>query len=196
MDKTLEYYNKNAKEFVEGTLNADMSVLYTMFRKYVPSGSVILDMGCGSGRDTKYFTGQGYTVVAMDGSEELCKLAENYTGQEVLCMAFNELDAVEQFDGIWACSSILHVPKDDLPDILHRIQRALKLGGYLYASFKYGAFSGNRNGRYFTDLTEDQFTHILDAVGGFEVIESFVSKDVRAGRADEKWLNLFLKRTK
>ena len=71
---------------------------------------IILDFGCGSGRDTKAFLDAGFRVDATDGSAELCALASSYTGIRVRQMLFNELDAVDQYDGIWACASILHLP--------------------------------------------------------------------------------------
>ena len=75
MSKTLDYYNENAEAFCENTVNADMSSQYNMFEKYMFDGARVLDFGCGSGRDTKYFIEQGYHVEAIDGSEELCKRA-------------------------------------------------------------------------------------------------------------------------
>lgn len=194
MDKTVHYYDRNASSFVEGTVHADMSALYALFQKYCTPGSRILDFGCGSGRDTKYFKEQGYTVDAIDGSPELCRIASEYTGLPVKQMYFHELNAAAAYDGIWACSSILHVPERELPDILSRLYRALVVGGYLYASFKYGSFSGDRNGRFFTDFTEESFPALLSAVPGMQLIETAVTGDVRPERAQERWLNLILKR--
>ena len=194
MDKTVQYYDNNALSFVDGTLNADMTELYAFFQKYCTPGVAILDFGCGSGRDTKYFISQGYHVDAIDGSLELCKIASEHSGIAVKHMYFHELNADEQYDGIWACSSILHVPVDDLPDILSRLYRALVVGGYLYTSFKYGDFSGDRNGRYFTDFTESSFQDLLSKIPGFQVVETAITGDVRVGRENEKWLNLIIKR--
>ncbi len=194
MDKTVQYYDNNASSFVDDTLNADMTELYALFQKYCTPGAAILDFGCGSGRDTKYFKSQGYHVDAIDGSLELCKIASEHSGVAVKHMYFHELNAVEQYDGIWACSSILHVPVDDLPDVLSRLYRALVVGGHLYTSFKYGDFSGNRNGRYFTDFTESSFQDLLSKVPGFHIVETVITGDVRVGRENEKWLNLIIKR--
>lgn len=195
MDKTIEYYDNNASSFVDSTINADMKELYAFFQKHCVPGATILDFGCGSGRDTKYFLAQGYQVDAIDGSKELCKIASEHTGVTVKHMYFHELEAVEKYDGIWACSSILHVPTNELPDILTRLYRALVIGGCLYASFKYGDFSGDRNGRFFTDFTEDRFFSLLSNIPGLEVVETAITGDVRAGREQEKWLNLIIKRT-
>jgi SAM-dependent methyltransferase len=164
MNKTIEYYDENATIFADGTFKADMTEIYAFFQKYCKQGSKILDFGCGSGRDSKYFIETGYQVDAIDGSKELCKIASNYTGLTVKHMYFNELNLEEKYDGIWACSSILHIPNNELTDILKRISRALKLGGYLYTSFKYGDFSGERNGRYFSDFTENTFRNLIDKI--------------------------------
>lgn len=194
MDNTVKYYDDHAASFAEDTINADMSEPYALFQKYCVPGSTILDFGCGSGRDTKYFLSQGYKVDAIDGSLELCKIAAVHAGIIVKHMLFNELEEVEQYNGVWACSSILHVPIDELPNILFRLHRALKPGGYIYTSFKYGDFSGDRNGRYFSDFTADSFSELLLKVPGLQVVETVITSDVRVGREHEKWLNLIIKK--
>ena len=78
MDKTIEYYNQNADMFAQGTRLVDFTILQERFRKMLPVGSRILDFGCGSGRDTKYFLEKGYQVAATDGSAELCRLAGSF----------------------------------------------------------------------------------------------------------------------
>jgi hypothetical protein len=81
-----------------------------------------------------------------------------------------------------------------LVDVMKKIVVALKDKGLLYTSFKYGVYEGIRNGRYFTDMTEDSLEKLLKEVGGFEVEELWVTSDVRPGRGEEKWLNLFLRK--
>lgn len=191
---TIDYYNKNAKQFVETTASVEFHNMQNKFLDKLPKGATILDFGCGSGRDTKYFLEQGYCVEAIDGSVELCKLASEYTGINVQHMYFQELSEVEKYDGIWACSSILHLPVSDLADVMKKMQIALKANGIIYTSFKYGTFAGERNGRYFTDMTEDTFAILLQQVDGLAVEELWITSDVRPGREDEKWLNLILRK--
>ena len=161
---TLDYYNAKATEFVSGTINVDFTEIQDAFLELVPKGGNILDFGCGSGRDTKYFLSKGYEVDAIDGSEEICKIASEYTGISVKQMLFEELDVCEKYDGIWACASILHVEKNALPSILRRMQTAIKQGGIIYTSFKYGNFEGVKNGRFFTYLMEESLIEILKEI--------------------------------
>lgn len=116
----LAYYNSRAKDFVSGTVDVAFAEIQDIFLDYIPIGGKILDFGCGSGRDTKYFLSKGYKVVATDGSEEICRIASEYTGVPIKQMLFEELDAIEEYDGIWACASILYVEKAQLPDILKK----------------------------------------------------------------------------
>lgn len=193
-NQTLDYYNQKAKEFASGTVDVAFTEIQNLFLQYVPDGGKILDFGCGSGRDTKYFLSKGYGVDATDGSEELCRIASEYSGITVRHMLFEELDEVEKYDGIWACASILHVEKKQLPDILKKIAVATENGGVVYTSFKYGDSEGMRNGRYFTYLKEDSFREILDTVPELTIEKLWVSADVRADRGDEQWLNLILRK--
>lgn len=194
IQNTIQYYDKNAKDFIDGTISVEFSATQTRFSLKLKDGAHILDLGCGSGRDTKYFLEHGYRVTAADGSAELCKQATKYTGIPVKHMLFQELDERELYDGIWACSSILHLPLPELYDVFCRIRLALKDGGVLYASFKYGSYEGERNGRYFTDMTEDKFSDFLMNIKGLELEEQWVTSDVRPGRGDERWLNIILRK--
>ena len=191
---TLNYYNSNAAVFSETTKNVDFSEVQQIFTNYLSPNASILDFGCGSGRDTKYFLDQGYHVTATDGSEVICKMATDYTGIQVKQMLFEELDDRNQYDGIWACASILHLSREELPDIFHKMHQALKTNGIIYTSFKYGIFEGERNGRYFTDFTEEKFEKFVQNIENVKLREEWITSDVRPGRGDEKWLNLILQK--
>ena len=195
MDNTIEYYNKNAEQFVQGTLSVDFTATQERFLSKLSLGTCILDFGCGSGRDTKYFLDKGYQVDATDGSAELCKLASEYTGICVKQMLFEELDEYEKYDGIWACSSILHLDKRALKDVLKKMAVALKANGVVYTSFKYGDFEGERNGRYFVDFTQETFGEFIREVPELQIEEYWITGDVRPGRGEEKWLNLILRKS-
>lgn len=191
---TLDYYNQNAKKFITGTISVDFGTIQNRFLDKLHPGAEILDYGCGSGRDTKYFLEQGCKVTAIDGSQELCKLASEYTGIQVKHMLFRDLDEKEAYDGIWACSSILHVPANELQDIIKKMANALRAHGIIYTSFKYGTFEGERNGRYFTDMTEETFAKLIQDMDELEIEEQWITSDVRPGRGEEKWLNLILRK--
>lgn len=193
-NSTLIYYNHNAEEFYKDTVNVNFITMQKHFLSKLKNGAHILDFGCGSGRDTKYFLEQGYHVEAVDGSVELCRRAAEYTGIEVKNMLFQELAEADKYDGIWACSSILHLPVEELADVMRRMADALKDQGIIYTSFKYGTFAGERNGRFFTDMTEETFADFLGDIKGLAVEEQWTTSDVRPGRGEEKWLNLILRK--
>lgn len=192
--KTIEYYNYNASDFIVSTQRVEFHKIQVKFVEKLSKGCCILDFGCGSGRDTKYFLSQGYQVDAIDGSEEMCRFASEYTGISVKHMLFQELSAENLYDGIWACSSILHLPYNELKEVIIKISHALKENGILYASFKYGTFEGERNGRYFTDMNEEKMEKLLHETAVFHTEEQWLSEDVRPGRGDEKWLNIILRK--
>ena len=188
-DTTTDYYNSYAQDFIDGTVNVDTGNLRERFLKYIPTGGSVLDLGCGSGRDTKCFKDARYKVTAIDASQELCIKASEYTGIDVRCMRFEELDDVGKYDGIFACASLLHVPEGELPGILDKINTALKPQGVLYASFKYGDFAGERDGRYFHDMNEKSVEELFMSIPGFKIEEMWQSHDVRRDK-DAYWINV------
>ncbi len=205
---TLDYYNKYAVEFSKDTFDVKFTETQDLFLSLLKPDSYILDFGCGSGRDTRYFLQQGYRVEAIDGSKSLCEIAQKNTGIPIRQMLFQDLREIDEYDGIWACSSILHLAKSELLTVMKRMVQALKENGIIYTSFKYGDFEGERNGRYFTDFTEKSFTEFLEKLKIFNentkntedkvseiIIEKiWITEDVRPGRGDEKWLNLILRK--
>lgn len=193
-NKTLDYYNTNASSFAEATVDVDFYDTQKHFQNLLPEQGCILDFGCGSGRDTKYFLSQNFVVDAIDGSEKLCHIASDYTGIKVKKMLFNELEKIEKYDGIWACSSILHLPQNELKAVLGKMVKALKINGIIYTSFKYGNFEGERNGRYFIDFTEEKFNKFVQNIENVKLKEEWITCDVRPGRGEEQWLNIILQK--
>ena len=195
MSKTIEYYNNNAADFVSGTINADVTYMQDKFLALLPKGARILDFGCGSGRDTKYFLEKGFRAEGVDGSEELCRIASENTGTTFRHMMFSELDEIDTYDGIWACASILHLPKTELKDVLMKMIRAVKDRGYLYVSFRHGDFEGYINDRYFSYFTEESFIDFISDIQEMKIVDKWVSEDVRPDRRELKWLNMILRKS-
>lgn len=194
-NRTQDYYHQNADAFFDDTVEVDMSPLYRRFLPLVREGAAILDAGCGSGRDALAFANLGYSVTAFDASPALAALAENHFGGPVHCLRFQDITWQAQFDGIWACASLLHVPEAELPDVMQRLRNALKPRGILYASFKYGNSEREHHGRRFTDLDESGLAALLRQVPGLDEVETWTTGDLRPGREAERWLNTLLRRT-
>lgn len=191
---TENYYNKNAKSFFNSTINIDMSELYEKFEKHLNPFDYILDLGCGSGRDVLYFKNKGYRVLGIDNSDELIKLAKEYTNSEILKLDFRQLNFSNEFDAIWACASLLHLKRKEVDKVFEKCINALKQNGVIYISFKYGDFEGIRNGRFFTFYNEELMNDLLSNYNNVDLIESWKTQDLRKDRNNEYWLNIIVKK--
>lgn len=185
---TINFYNQNAESFVQGTLNVDMQSLYRPFVRQLPKNALILDAGCGSGRDSKAFIDMGYRVEAIDASEAMVEHASTYSGIDVQHKTFQQVDVINRYDAIWSCASLLHVPLAELPEVIAKLSRSLKSNGVWYLSFKYGNTERIKDGRTFTDLDEVSLEALLSHQHDIEIVETWVTEDARPDRA-EKWLN-------
>lgn len=190
---TLKYYQDNAQTFFDGTVNVDMSSLYETFTKHLAPGARVLDAGCGSGRDAKAFLEMGYQVEAFDASPAMVELAREHAGLPVQVMTFADVEWKEEFDGIWCCASLLHVPAVELPGVMRRLADALKPGGVWYVSFKYGDGEREVDGRRFTDMDEGKLRALLSTVAMIAVISLWTTQDKRPLR-DEVWINGVLRK--
>ncbi len=192
--ETLDYYQSNAEKFFDDTVSIDLTDLYYPFLELMPETGLILDAGCGSGRDTRFFLRQGFDVVAFDNAPEMVKLASHYTGQDCLLLSFDDIHFENKFDGVWACSSMLHVPKNNMINVLNKLCAALKHDGILYTSFKYGDDQVFRNGRLFSNYDEESFNAVITDQKELEMLKYWKTNDLRPGREGEKWLNILLQK--
>lgn len=199
---TLNYYQTHAQDFFEETLNVDMQDLYQPFLTNLPLSNLfnqqnILDVGCGSGRDSLFFDKQGFAVTAMDGSQNLIELAKNQNPTiHWQCLDFYQIknqNWQNQFTGIWACASLLHLPFDELPNVINDLILMLKTNGVFYASFKYGDSDREKDGRFFCDMNEQRWQSIFLQLKNVSLIQTWQTKDRRADR-EEVWFNSLLKK--
>ena len=156
---SIEYYDQNTTQFVNATIDADMTNVYAEFEKYIDLGGTILDLGCGSGRDSLYFYDKGYKVVAVDPSTAMCSETRKRVPIEVFLMRAEDIGFIEKFDAVWACASLIHVARENMRATVSKIIQALKCGGIFYSSWKYGHGEQVRQGRYFAYFINPRYSH-------------------------------------
>jgi SAM-dependent methyltransferase len=193
---TIRYYDDHADEYVSSTADVDMEPLYQPFLELVAEGGTILDAGCGSGRDTKAFLDRGYRVSAIDGSVKMVEATKRLTGQSASQLRFQDVESEDEFDGIWACASLLHVSRAELDDVLARFVTALRPGGICYISFKEGNGERREGERQFTDFTEDDLREKLKRHKPLDVVRTWITNDLRPGRSNERWVNALLRKVR
>jgi mutator protein MutT len=189
---TSAFYNDNAKAYYDETLVNDMNKVRNRFLAALPDDSNeqnILDLGCGSGRDSKAFIDAGFTVTALEASEDLAILAEELIGQPVLNMRYQQLQIKNTYEGIWACASLLHCPDSQIEYVMQKCINALKDNGVFYFSFKYG--EGERldeRGRFFNDYTVDSLEALIEKFTELEVVDIWRETTPLRGQV-QAWIN-------
>ena len=194
IDKTIDFYNKNAENYCSKTIGIDLTQIYEKFLKYIPKQGAILDLGCGSGRDSLYFLNNGFDVTSMDASIEMVKLSSKLINQKTIHRKIEDIDFKDKFDGIWACASLLHINKNATVDVYNKLLSALKIEGILYASYKYGINTMVKEERYFNNYDENSFSEMIKNIKSLELIEFWTTLDLRQEGNNQKWLNILLKR--
>ena len=194
IDKTINYYNENAETFYQNTVDIDLEPFYEKFLRYIPDKGRILDVGCGSGRDSLYFINNGYDVTSIDASEEMVKLSSALTGQSTIHLRIEDIDYQNKFNGIWACASLLHIEKILTEKVLISLGNALKKNGVLYASYKYGTNTSILEGRYYNNFDESSFGAVIGNIEKLGIVNQWTTDDLRPSRENEKWLNVLLEK--
>lgn len=194
-----DFYDANAEQFLTDTRHVDMSALLERFIDELPEAPAdtvrILDAGTGSGRDARAFHHAGYQVAAFDASPAMVKAATEFAGLPVQHMRFEDFSWEHPFEGIWACASLLHVTRRDLPSVMRRLANHLVTDGILYASFKLGFGDRQKDGRHFTDMTEESFSALLDECPALRQVEFWRTNDRRPDRKEDIWLNALLRKS-
>lgn len=157
------------------------------FISLLPENGTVLDLGCGSGRDSSYFIDHGFDVTALDASEEMCNLASIHIGQDVLCLSFQEIGFKEVFDGVWANASLLHVSREEMHGIMLKIIRSLRDDGILYMSFYHGNYEGIRDKRHYTDYRTKTLKELVLNFPQLEIVDIKKTQDKRPDR-DDMWV--------
>ena len=199
---TLNYYDENAVEFACQTLSIDMHDLYELFINQLPQRDTqcILDVGCGSGRDSNYFAKQGYEVTAIDASAELIQWAEQHHMSSRITWVHLDFSSIEKqawenkFTGIWACASLLHVPFLELPFIINSLLETLADEGVMYLSFKYGKVERVDEERFFCDMNESRWKAIVAKIPQVIEYKIWLSADKRSS-IENNWFNITIKKT-
>jgi SAM-dependent methyltransferase len=186
---TDRFYQTQAADYASLTCAADLSATYAHFLPRLPSGGRILDVGCGAGRDLKAFAALGFKGTGIDASSALCTSASDYAGVPCHVMRIENLTYRAAFEGIWACASLLHLPRLLLPTALRRLREALVAQGILYASVQIGAGDWIlADGRAYAYYQSAEFSGFI-ADAGFRIEESWESGDTLK-RASVPWLNV------
>ena len=194
MDKpTLQFYRQNAEAYA-GWAKAPSTQLRG-FLALLPPGGVILELGCGAGNHSAVMLAEGFSVRATDGSPEMAEIAAGRLGHPVEAMRFDELDAQQAYDGVWASACLLHVPRDELAGILARIHRALKPSGVFYASYKMGEVDGRDSlGRYYSYVSPDWLEATYASAGPWITLSSETSMIQSFDQTPANMLNLVVRK--
>ena len=189
MNGTINYYDEHASQYFERTSQVDLAALYKEFLKYIPAGGRIMDLGCGSGRDVKWFREHGYDAYGLDASEDLVKIARNQLGIPVDSGLIEEWVADEIFDGIWCCASLMHLDDISFDRFLSNLRYNLRTGGALFISVKEGIDSGvSEDGRYFRDFNEETLNTFLSHYENLRLEKVWYTKD-KLQRESFRWMN-------
>ena len=162
---TREFYEHHAAEWA-AHLPHGWSPRLDIFLDRLPAGASILELGCGDGREAARMIERGFDAHPSDGTPAMARLASERLGREVPVMDFAELDATEAYDAVWCQASLLHLGEDELAPVLLRIHRALRPGGWHWASYKDGT-GGDRDegGRFFSYIPVDRLEAAYRAAG-------------------------------
>ncbi|WP_196764436.1 class I SAM-dependent methyltransferase [Pseudomonas fluorescens] len=192
---TLKYYEDTYQEYDRFSSSIDMSEQWKSFESMLPPGGRVLDLGCGTGRDIKHFLEMGFIVEGLEPSLAMANCARLKTGAKIFDLAAEQIAFVEEYDGIWACASLMHLCKPAFFDTLPKIVRSLKTGGHLYFSLKQGVGEArNTDGRLFSFYKMDEITDLFSLIANTQIVKQWVSKDL-AGRSETQWVNTIVKKS-
>ena len=152
--QTIAIYDEKTVEYA--TLTEGVPHDLVRFHEYLPSSARILDYGCGPGTSAAYLAKQGHIADAFDASEKMVAYAQKHPGVTAWQATFDQFNAQDIYDGIWASFSLLHAAREDIPTFLQNIRSAVKSGGVLYIAMKLGS------GRHRDDL-QRLYTYVSEA---------------------------------
>jgi SAM-dependent methyltransferase len=188
-ETTLEFYGREAERYCERTGSAPTATLGAFLGR-LPHGATILELGCGSGRDSAEMLQRGYNVLPTDGSPEMAQQAGRRLHRSVAILEFGEIEGESKFDGVWANACLLHVPIPSMNDVIARIHRVLRPSGTLFASFKAGEGEGrDKFGRYYNYSSPIRLRTIFEEAAPWVSLQIQESPGVGFDDVPVAWLN-------
>lgn len=194
LHSTSEYYLKEAKAYCMESGGFDASALYAPFLSKLQVNAHILDVGCGSGRDSCFFQQKGYRISALDSSPEIAAFAEKKINAPVEVKSFSEISAIGTYDGIWANASLLHCPAGQIEEVFKKLVAALKENGVWYMSFKHGtAESFDELGRFFNNQTKASLSKLLESFEELQIENVWENSGVLRNKK-QRWVNALVRK--
>lgn len=194
INTTKNYYENSSNKYFKETVNNLMDSTLEKFIQFLPENGRILDLGCGSGRDSKYLMNRGFQVVAIDYSANIAELASKHIGKDVINIKMENINYQNEFDGIWACASLLHFTPRQLEVVLNKIINTLQSGGILFTSFKEGkSISLDEKGRYYNNHTINSLTNLLKSIPNNEIIEIWREESILRGKK-QSWVSTLIQK--
>lgn len=191
--ETLAYYGRAAGDYADRTAHLDKCLALDAFIAALPKGARVLDLGCGPGVMAGRMAAEGFSVLATDAVPEMVTMAGAHPGVEARVARFDEIEGAGEFDGVWANFSLLHAPRQDLPEHLAAIQRALRPGGLFHIGMKTGEGAKRDDlGRLYTFVTEAELRGLLEAAG-FEVLAVTRGREAGMTGVPEDWVTILAK---
>jgi len=190
-----DYYQKKYKSYHEKTFTVDPSDFLVPLAKRLTAGAIVLDVGCGSGRDLLWMKKKGFDVIGFDRSSGLVNLARENVGCEVIEGDFETYDFSDiSADAIMLIGAFVHIPYDRFSDFFKDIILSLSDFGKILITLKEG--TGTRTdeeGRTFY-LWQDEKARAIFANLGFKVC--VFSRSVSKTGSGEVWLGYVLEKKK
>lgn len=190
--ETIDFYNQNSEGYDQATFNLKLEVPWIEFTSRIKPNGRILDVGCGPGRDIRHFLDLGYYVEGVEPSRELAKIARSRTGAVIHEIAAEQISFNNQFDGVWACASLLHVDRSNMEEAYNSIMRSLKQLGVFYFSLKSGVgIVRKEDGRLFSNYSFDEIEELVTARFDTKSFVFWESPDALNTR-NTRWLNFIV----
>jgi SAM-dependent methyltransferase len=225
--ENLYYYEDHAKEYAAKFDDYNVSSFRDRFVEEIEHTSssrshgsgesitTILDAGCGTGRDTREFVKKGYQVTAVDASPAMLRECKNKlrdarqkpesptmlraaATSQSLEMTLDEIPFRNEFDGVWAAASLLHIPDEEIVRTLSKLVHSLKANGILYMSFKYGGGEHEYDARFYSYYSRKRVRSVLRRLRGVDEIDIWLSdakgRNLPRARQSWAWLQEFFNR--
>lgn len=190
--RTMETYDQSAASFADNFWRASLEQVWNTFSEMMPPGGMILDLGCGAGRDVARFNQGGFLAIGADLSMGLLKEAHSRTGGEFVQSDMRAIPfGSAQFDGVWVCASLLHIPRPHAPNVLAQTFRVMGLGSIIYIAVKQGDgedWEEREGPRFFVFYQEDELVEMIRATG-FSMETSWITE---AG--GQPWINVIARK--
>ncbi len=190
-EQTVKFYDKNFLKYINWSKKNISFKLEKKFLSLLDETTSIIDVGCGAGHSSVWFSKKVQKVTALDPSIKMTDKIKFLPNINTITASILSVEFHEIFSGAWASFSLQHLEKKDQKKAQRIIYDSLKPHGLFYLGIHKGEHSYRDNlGRLYVPRIKEELESELVEIG-FRIWDISIKKSLSFEKKPIEIMHIF-----